>query len=155
MSEAVDHAQVRIHPPVLILLHLAAAFLLARFIPLRIAATSDVRWSGILFVVLGLGLATWAVWEFAAAHTSVDPHGSVSSLLTKGPYRFTRNPIYLGMLCILIGFPLWLGNYWGLPLALAFVPLINQLVIRHEEIYLEKKFGQAYRDFKAGVRRWL
>ncbi len=155
MSEAADHAQVRIQPPVLTLLHLAAAFLLGRLIPLPIAATKDVRWSGILFVLLGLGLAAWAVWQLAAVHTTVDPHGSVSSLVTSGPYRFTRNPIYLGMLCILIGFPLAFGNYWGLPLALAFVPLMNQLVIRHEEAYLEKKFGMAYRDFRAGPRRWF
>jgi len=155
MKEAADHAQVQIHPPVLTFLHLAAAFLLGWLVPLPIAAPNDVRWSGILFVLLGLGLAAWAVQQFASAHTTVDPHGSVSSLVTGGPYRFTRNPIYLGMLCILIGFPLAFGNYWGILLTPAFVPLMNQLVIRHEEAYLEKKFGKAYPDFRSRVRRWL
>lgn len=70
-------------------------------------------------------------------------------------YRFTRNPIYLGMAFMLIGFPLAFGNVWGIPLVAAFIPLMNNLVIRHEEAYLEKKFGEAYTGYKSRVRRWL
>ncbi|MCC6568788.1 MAG: isoprenylcysteine carboxylmethyltransferase family protein [Anaerolineales bacterium] len=70
-------------------------------------------------------------------------------------YRFTRNPIYLGMAFMLIGFPLAFGNVWGIPLVAAFIPLMNNLVIRHEEAYLEKKFGEACTGYKSRVRRWL
>lgn len=89
------------------------------------------------------------------ARTTLDPHGSVTSVVSSGIYRFTRNPIYLGMICMLIGFPLVFGNVWGIPLVLAFIPLMNKLVIEYEEAYLTKKFGEGYTGYKRRVRRWL
>jgi protein-S-isoprenylcysteine O-methyltransferase Ste14 len=89
------------------------------------------------------------------AQTTLDPHGSVSTIVTSGPYRFSRNPIYLGFLCLLIGFPFIFRNYWGLILSPLLIVLMNTLVIQHEEAYLEKKFGEAYTGYKSRVRRWL
>ena len=155
MNEGTDHAQVQIHPPVLTMLHLLAALLLGWLIRLPVPAPGIVRWLGIVLVAAGLGLGGAAVREFAAAKTTVDPHGSVSTLVTSGPYRTTRNPIYLGFVCILAGFPLVFGNPWGLILAPVLILLLNRLVIRHEEAYLERKFGPAYAEFKSRVRRWI
>lgn len=155
MSEAGDHAAVQIHPPILTLLHLFAAFLLGRLVPLQIPTPRWVAWLGILLALLGFGIAAAALGQFVSARTTVDPHGSASALLTGGPYRFSRNPIYLGFLCFLIGFPLVFGNYWGILLAPVLILWMNRLVIRHEEAYLERKFGRAYLDLKSRVRRWL
>jgi protein-S-isoprenylcysteine O-methyltransferase Ste14 len=72
-----------------------------------------------------------------------------------GPYRLTRNPIYLGLLCIYIAAALWWGLGWALVLAPMVVLLVQRLAIAKEERYLEQKFGDAYRQYRARVRRWI
>jgi protein-S-isoprenylcysteine O-methyltransferase Ste14 len=150
-----DHAAVKIHPPVLLTLHILAAYMLNKFLPLSFAFPNVLKWIGYVLVIIGLGLAFNAVGRFMRARTTVDPHGSVSSIVTSGPYRFTRNPIYLGFVCFLIGFLFMFKSYWGLILSPVFIVLMNTLVIQHEEAYLEKKFGDTYTSYKSGVRRWL
>lgn len=150
-----DHADVKIHPPILLLFHLFAVFILKRLLPLSFAFPNVFVWVGYAFVLVGLSLAFSAVSRFMQAHTTVDPHGSVNTIVTSGPYRFSRNPIYLGFVCMLIGFPFIFRTYWGLILSPLFIILMNMLVIQHEEAYLEKKFGEQYTSFKSRVRRWL
>ena len=150
-----DHANVKVPPPVLAVLHILAAFLLQRIFPLYLPFAYIFPVIGGLFVLLGLGLSFSAIREFAMAHTTLDPHGTVSTVVTSGPYQFTRNPIYLGFLCMLIGFPMLFGTWWGLILVPVFMLFMNLLVIQHEEAYLEKKFGEAYTSYKSRVRRWL
>ena len=153
MAEDKDHANVRIHPPVLFVIHLFFAYLLNQLLPL--AFPNIPVWVGYFLVLIGLGLAFSAVSQFMRAHTTLDPHGSVNEIVTSGPYRFSRNPIYLGFVCLLIGFPLIFKSYWGLILSPIFIILMNTLVIQHEETYLEKKFGEVYINYKSRVRRWL
>ncbi|HVN14627.1 MAG TPA: isoprenylcysteine carboxylmethyltransferase family protein [Anaerolineales bacterium] len=156
MTEStIDHAQVRIHPPVLTLLHVIAAFLLNWLLPFPKVMPVWVSWFGILLVVAGLALAFTAINQFRKKHTTVSPHGSVSMVVRDGPYRFTRNPIYLGFFCTLIGFPLALGTYWGIVLSPVFILSMSALVIQHEETYLEDKFRDVYTSYKSRVRRWL
>ena len=85
----------------------------------------------------------------------MDPYHPVSSIVTSGIYGFSRNPIYLGFLLMVIGIPLIGGIYWGMILAPIFILLCNRLVIEHEEAYLGKKFGTTYTDYQSRVRRWL
>ncbi len=151
----IDHAQVKIHPPVLTLLHLIAAFLLNWLIPFPRAMPSFVHWLGVLIVLGGLTLNFTAINQFRKEHTTLDPHGSVSVIVQKGPYRFTRNPIYTGLLLALIGFPLAFGTLWGIILSPIFVWSISALVIQHEEAYLKNKFGDVYTSYKSRVKRWL
>jgi protein-S-isoprenylcysteine O-methyltransferase Ste14 len=150
-----DHADVKIHPPILLLIHLLAAFILNWLLPFPIAAPKPVLWAGYVLVFIGLSLVFSAIYQFGKAKTTVDPHGSVSNIVRSGPYRFSRNPIYLGFTCILIGLPLALGNVWGVILSPVLVLSLNRLVIRHEEAYLEGKFGDVYTNYKSRVRRWL
>jgi protein-S-isoprenylcysteine O-methyltransferase Ste14 len=89
------------------------------------------------------------------AHTTLDPHGSVTEIVTNGPYRFSRNPIYLGFVCFLVGFTFIFRTYWGLILSPVLIILLYQLVIKYEEAYLEQKFGEVYTNYKSRVRRWL
>ncbi len=156
MSEQTqDHALVRIHPPILTILHLIAAFLLNWLIPFPRAVPSFIIWLGILIVLGGLALSFTAINQFRKQHTTLDPHGSVSAVVQEGPYHFTRNPIYMGLLLVLIGFPLAFGTLWGIVLSPVFIWLMSVLVIRHEEAYLENKFGNVYTSYKSRVRRWL
>lgn len=150
-----DHADVKIHPPVLLLIHILGVYLLNRFLPLPFAFPKFLVWVGYALVLIGLGLAFSAAIRFIQARTTLDPHGSVSAIVTDGIYHFTRNPIYLGFVCMLIGFPFSFRTYWGLILSPIFIGLMNILVIQPEENYLEKKFGEPYTSFKSRVRRWL
>jgi len=150
-----DHAPVRLPPPFVLLGHLAAALQLGWLVRLPLPAPFFLRLFGVALVVLGLALGFAAIRAMIAARTPVDPFEPVTAIVTGGPYRFTRNPIYLGFIAVLIGLPVSLGGYWGLVLSPLMVILMNVLVIRHEEAYLEQKFGQTYLSYKKGVRRWL
>ncbi len=152
-----DHANVKIKPPVLLLIHVIAVILLRWLLPLPSlsAFPKTLEWLGYILVILGIGLGAGAVSRFRRAHTTTDPHGPVLTIVTTGPYHFTRNPIYLGLVCMLIGFSFAFRTYWGLILSPLFIVLMNTLVIQYEEAYLEKKFGEVYTDYKSHVRRWL
>jgi len=150
-----DHASVKIHPPILLLIHIFAAFLLNGLFPLPFVFPKVLVWVGYLLILVGLGLAISAAGRIMQAHTTLDPHGSVTEIVTSGPYRFSRNPIYLGFVCLLIGFLFIFRSYWGLILSPVLIVSLYQLVIKHEEVYLEKKFGDVYTSYKSRVRRWL
>jgi protein-S-isoprenylcysteine O-methyltransferase Ste14 len=150
-----DHASVKVHPPILLLLHIFATFLLNWLFPLPLAFPKILVWVGYLLILVGIGLAFNAAVRFMKAHTTLDPHGSVTEIVTNGPYRFSRNPIYLGFVCLLIGFPFIFRTYWGLILSPVLMLSLYQLVIKHEESYLEKKFGDSYTSYKSRVGRWL
>jgi protein-S-isoprenylcysteine O-methyltransferase Ste14 len=157
MTEKHDHPNINrnIHPPFVMLAHLLVAFLLNWFLPLPITFPKSLEWAGYALVFVGLGFAFSAVSQFGKVRTTLDPHGSVSAIVTSGPYRFSRNPIYLGFVCTLIGLPLALGNYWGAVLSPLLAVSLYQLVIKHEEAYLEEKFKDVYSSYKSRVRRWL
>jgi protein-S-isoprenylcysteine O-methyltransferase Ste14 len=150
-----DHASVRVHPPILLLLHIFAAFLLNWLFALPFTFPKILVWVGYLLILVGIGLATGAAGRFMKEQTTLDPHGSVSEIVTSGPYRFSRNPIYLGFVCLLIGFPFIFRSYWGLILSPVLMVSLHQLVVKHEEAYLEIKFGDIYTRYKSRVRRWL
>lgn len=155
MNNHKDHAEVKIHPPVLLFIHLFGIYLLNKFLPLPFAFPTVLMGVGYALVLVGFGLAFIAASRFMQARTTLDPHGSVSTIVTNGIYGFTRNPIYLGFVCMLIGFPFIFRSYWGLILSPVFMLLMNSLVIQQEEAYLEKKFGETYTSYKSRVRRWF
>lgn len=155
MSAHKDHASVKIHPPILLVIHIAVAYLLGRFIAFPVAVSPLFRNIGLGLAGIGFLLGILAFYSFMKARTTLDPHGSVKTVVSTGIYRITRNPIYLGMVLMLVGFPLTFGNVWGIPLTPVFILLMNKLVIEHEEVYLAKKFGEGYTGYKSRVKRWL
>jgi protein-S-isoprenylcysteine O-methyltransferase Ste14 len=157
MAKEQDHPSIpkNVHPPLVALLFIVIAYFLGRFVPLPFTAPPILRNIGLFLAFLGFLLGIGAVNEFRKARTTLDPHGSVKQLVTSGIYGFTRNPIYLGFLFMVIGVPLTSGLYWGIVVAPIYVLTMNRLVIQHEEVYLEKKFGKAYTSYTARVRRWL
>lgn len=110
---------------------------------------------GWLWLTVGLLLFIWTLWTFYRHHTTVNPYAAASELCTDGPFRFSRNPIYLGDWFILIGVALLLNTLWPLVFAPLIWVMLRFGVIRHEEAHLEAKFGDAYRSYKKRVRRWL
>ena len=113
-------------------------------------------WIGGIVVAASIsGLGLWPILMFRRSGQSVIPWTETPSILIRGPYRFTRNPMYLQMVLVCIGFSIILANGWILCLAPVCVWLLYHIAIKHEEIYLEEKFGESYRAYKKSVRRWI
>jgi protein-S-isoprenylcysteine O-methyltransferase Ste14 len=83
------------------------------------------------------------------------PVRPATALITEGPFRFTRNPLYLSLALLYLGIALGLGVLWPIVLLPALMLLVQQLVVLREEAYLESRFGDAYRTYRKRVRRWL
>ena len=144
-----------VHPPVVALMFIVIAYFLGRFAPLPFSPPAILRYMGLVLSFVGFLLGIGAFLEFRKARTTLDPHGSAKQLVTSGIYRFTRNPIYMGFLLMIIGLPLNSGLYWGIVLAPFYVFMMNRLIIQHEESYLERKFGKTFTGYTSRVRRWL
>lgn len=149
------YLDVKIQPPILTLIHVALAFLLTWLIPLPLMVPQILKTAGFLLVLIGFLLGVGALMAFRSARTTLDPHGLVSRLVASGVYRFTRNPVNLGFVFMLVGILLNSGSYWGIVLAPVLVILLNRLIIEREEEYLAHKFGDEYRSYKSKVRRWI
>jgi protein-S-isoprenylcysteine O-methyltransferase Ste14 len=129
--------------------------LLGYLVPIPPLPRAPSRILSALLAVPGLGLTLWSLWLFLRARTSPLPMRPATSLVRSGPYRWTRNPMYLGMLLLYLGVALLFDVTWALLLAPAVVFLVGRLVIRREEKYLEATFGEEYRRYTGEVRRWL
>ena len=110
---------------------------------------------GWLSVAAGLALLAWTTLTLWAHRTTVNPYKAVSTLCTAGPFRYSRNPIYLGDWLIFIGTSILLSTWWPLFFSPFIWAMLRYGVIRHEEAHLETRFGETYRNYKARVRRWL
>lgn len=149
--------KLKIPPPVYALLIVGLMWLLHTMIPVYQWAHAPWNKAGFVFVAVGLCIDLWAVGLFFKAKTTINPlkPDNSQNIVDTGLYRYTRNPMYLGMLFSLVGIAIWFGSVsvlLGLPL---FVLLITTQQIIPEEQTLTKKFGQEYLDFKNRVRRWL
>lgn len=109
----------------------------------------------ILFIVAGLGLMLWTVGLFFLHRTTVNPYSAASRLCVSGPFRVSRNPIYLGDWLILLGCSLWFTTFWPLVFSPLVWAIVRYGVIRHEEEHLAARFGKEYLDYKSQVRRWI
>jgi len=110
---------------------------------------------GFLLAAAGIAFSLWGIVTFFRAKTTIVPHRAVSSLVDRGPYRVTRNPMYLGLTTAYTGLALALNRLWPF----AFLPFVLYLlvvaVIRPEEGYLEERFGDEYRAYRRRVRRFI
>jgi Putative protein-S-isoprenylcysteine methyltransferase len=157
MNEEQDRPGINpmVHPPIIVLMFIVIAYFLGRFAPLPFVPPMILRNIGLILTFVGFLLGVSALLEFRKARTTLDPHGSARQLVTSGIYRFTRNPIYLGFLLMVIGLPLNSGLYWGIVMAPLYMLMMSRLVIEREEAYLQKKFKDQYINYRSRVRRWL
>jgi protein-S-isoprenylcysteine O-methyltransferase Ste14 len=148
-------APVKVLPPLLFLVVLAGALVVDRLLPLAVPGDTARVAVGVVLVVAGLALMGWAGRVMWGSHTTVSPWARASVLVTSGPFRFTRNPIYLGDLLVYLGVALWVGTWWPVLFLPLLLPAVQWLVIGPEERYLAERFGADYTAYRQRVRRWL
>ena len=157
-TSAPVHLIMRIPPPLLFVATFFAGVGLQRLEPLTVHSGNVVQVGhvvGIGLLACGVLLALSCVGMLLGARTTIIPFGTASNLVTRGPYRFTRNPMYVSLVLIHIGVAGVLVQVWPLLLLLLPVTLVNGIVIPFEETRLREVFGSAYEQYCARVRRWL
>ncbi|USD25332.1 methyltransferase family protein [Flagellimonas marinaquae] len=149
--------KLKVPPALVMLIFGGTMFLLDRFLPVGefdFFGRNQLAW--ILFV-LGVIVGLLAVLQFWTGKTSLDPMHpqKTSRLMTKGVYNFSRNPMYLGLLLLLLALGLWLGNAFNTLVSAGFVSYMNHFQIQPEEDMLQQKFGKEYRFYCKLTRRWF
>ncbi len=154
-----DSPGIRVLPPLVYLGAFGLAGLADRLRPWPLAASwvalERLRWLGAALLAAGVALDLWSLGHFIGAKTSALPFRPARAFVARGPYRVTRNPMYLGMTLTLLAVGLLLGRTWIALAALAGALAMDRYAIPREERYLERRFGAAYLDYKRRVRRWL
>jgi protein-S-isoprenylcysteine O-methyltransferase Ste14 len=148
-------ADVRVVPPVVFAAAFAIGALADRWHHVGVPGGRRARPVGVGLMAAGAGLAASGAATFRRHRTTVIPHRPVSTFVTAGPYRLTRNPMYTGLSLCHAGGALVLGSAWPLATLLAAVVGVRRLVIDREERYLAERFGEAYETYRRSVRRWL
>lgn len=144
-----------VHPPIVAMGFIIVGLVMGYLVPVLAGMPPIAKNIGLGLTFIGFLCGIGAFLEIRKARTTLDPHGSAKALVKSGIYRFTRNPIYLGFLLMVVGFPLAYGSLWGLVVSPIFMVTLSRLVIEKEEAYLEKKFKGEYTDYSSKVRRWL
>jgi len=150
-----DRADVRVIPPLIPLAALAAGFALHHVHPIPIGPAPLTAALGGVVLVISIAMVVAAVWELRRAETAFDVRRSTTQLVDRGVFALSRNPVYLSaiLLCWAVG--LLANAAWVALLAIPAASGLCLAVIRREEAYLERKFGEPYRDYCSQVRRWI
>jgi protein-S-isoprenylcysteine O-methyltransferase Ste14 len=155
-TEARDGAAVRVPPPLSFVAAVVGGIGLQFIWPLSIGLPWGPRVAlGLLVALLGVALVVGALRLFRETGQDPIPWVATPEIVTSGVYRFTRNPMYVGLAFVQTAFGIALGNLWVLLLVPVACLVVQRTAILHEEAYLERKFGDSYRDYKKAVRRWL
>jgi protein-S-isoprenylcysteine O-methyltransferase Ste14 len=152
------HAVARLgvfRPPLIYLAAIASGLALHWAWPRPMPAGVPSRPLGSALVVASVLLFGLSVRRFRAAGTPVPARKPTTAIVRTGPYRFSRNPIYLAFSLFQLGVAIWVGSWWLVATLAVALAIIHYLVVPREERYLEARFGAEYRDYKAAVRRWL
>jgi protein-S-isoprenylcysteine O-methyltransferase Ste14 len=156
MSEAADSSNAIIRPPLAWALAILAGLAIDWFYPLPfLPASLPHAWLGGLVFVVGFALAIWAIMTFRRAGTQLQTNRPTTTIVATGPYRLSRNPIYLGMFLGQTGLAIGFDSLWVLAMLVPFYFVIRYGVVAREEAYLERKFGTAYGDYRSRIRRWF
>ncbi|HEY8276148.1 MAG TPA: isoprenylcysteine carboxylmethyltransferase family protein [Methyloceanibacter sp.] len=153
-----DFADVAVKPPLLFLGAVAAGLLLSLALPIGpgLGSANELAITvGLILVVLGFALAAFSVRTFTRAGADVVPGHPATTLVTHGPYRVTRNPIYIGFTLAYFGIAILATSVWMLFLLVPLLIVLQRGVVEREESYLNAKFGEAYDKYKVRVPRWL
>jgi protein-S-isoprenylcysteine O-methyltransferase Ste14 len=154
-SDAADKPGVVAPPPLIYLGAIVVGALLERVWRWEIPTAGWGAAVGALLILIAGVLLVLAVLEFKRAGTPPEPYKPTTAIVTSGPYRVSRNPIYLAFTLVQLGIALWMGSGWILVLLLPVSVLINYAVIAREERYLDRKFGDEYFRYRRKVRRWI
>ena len=154
MSEK-DATGFIVPPPIVCLVCLMAGFGLDYLWPLPLLPRPMQYTVGFMLVVMGFVLFGWALKAFSDSKTSIDHRKPTRAIITGGPFRISRNPVYVSMTICFVGIAVTVDSIWILLMALPTVVILHHFVILREEAFLERKFGAEYLGYKAAVRRWV
>ena len=142
-------------PPVYFLAALGVMALLHYFFPVMVLWAEPWRYAGVAIIAMALGFGFWAVHLFHKAETGVVPFTPIKAFIAGGPYRFTRNPMYLAMVGLLLGAGVLFGSATPFLAVPVFMLLMQGRFILAEEAMLAEQFGESYAEYRKRVRRWL
>jgi len=150
-----DNQGVIVPPPVYVAMVIGLAFAMDFLWPLRIDYYYLLAWSGYMVVTLAIVILSLCAWQFHTHKTDLGPHKPASRMVYAGPYRLSRNPIYLSFLMLQLGYGFVEHHVWvSLTLPVSFV-ILHFHVIANEEAYLRRRFGDEYEQYCQAVNRWL
>ena len=156
MNETRDNSGAIIRPPVAWAFAILAGLIIDWLYPLPFVAALIPRvWVGIVVFALGFALAVWAIITIRKAGSRIETSLPTTTIVSSGPYGFTRNPVYLGMFLGQTGLAIGFDSLWLLAMLVPFYLVIRYGVVAREEAYLERKFGRTYLGYKSRVRRWV
>ncbi len=156
METLSDHSGVPVHPPLWFLSALLLGALLDdRVYRLLIFTNNTGRWIGVVVAIIGIALVATGRATMVRHGTNVNPTQPATTIVQTGPFRFTRNPLYVGLTIIYVGLSFALNTWWSLFLLIPVWIVMHLFVVRREEAYLERKFGETYLTYKRRVRRYL
>ena len=145
----------RIIPPVYLLICLVLMWLMQSYLPVYQYIQPPFAYMWIIAVLFGITMAAISAGMFKQAGTGIEPFDEATMLVTTGFYRFTRNPMYMGMFLMLLGVAFLMGSAGALLPVPVFVMIIRNNFVLGEERFMEAAFGQHYLDYKFEVRRWI
>jgi protein-S-isoprenylcysteine O-methyltransferase Ste14 len=134
---------------------LILSILLNFVFPIQAIIPAPYTYFGVMIICFGIIMDLWSSYLFVKSKTTVSPYGSPTSLVTSGPFRISRNPMYLGMAAMLLGIAILLGSLITFAFPIIFIVIIETRLIPNEEKNLEKTFGKEYEDYKRIVRQWI
>lgn len=149
---------VNFPPPLLFVIAIASGWAVEKKIPVPLSSLTSISTPPIVnwvLIIAGQSLMVWGLVTFRLARTAVYPNQPATELVATGPYRFSRNPMYVGLTIMTAGVGLLADNIWILMLLPVALTVISSFVIQREETYLQHEFGAAYKDYQKRVRRWI
>ena len=123
--------------------------------PLPIAAWAVVLPAGLALSVVALALARWGRRTMKAAGTNINPALPATTVVMSGPFRYSRNPLYVALTILFLGLTLAANTWWGVVVLVPLSAVLHVGIVRREERYLERKFGDSYRNYRSKVRRYV
>ena len=154
-NELPDNPGVIAPPPLIYAGPLAISLLLNLKFPMHFLPRKVARILGLTLIGASVILVWRAFQRMSRAGTNVNPTEPATVLVTEGPFKYTRNPLYLSLTLFYVGISILVNALWAMLLLPAVLFLINRGVIDREERYLERKFGEQYKQYKERVRRWI
>jgi protein-S-isoprenylcysteine O-methyltransferase Ste14 len=142
-------------PPLLLLAGIAAGAALGALLPIPFPLIAALQIAGYFLIAIGIVFDFSAIWTMWRARTNILPHKAAGTLVTNGPFRFSRNPIYVGNTITLFAMALAFSNLWYAAAAFAMAFLVDRLAIRREEIHLALRFGETWNAYASRTPRWL
>jgi len=155
MTAQSDHAGVWFPPPLWYAFAVLGGILLERRWPLPIVGFRFTTVVGVVCVLGWMALAFASIGRFRRSKTSIVPIRPAEALVLSGPYRYTRNPMYVSLALLTIGCGLLLATWWPIVLLVPALMIVQLFVILPEERYLRRRFGSSYEEYTRRVRRWL